>query len=104
MTILYLNNTISHFKGGALLEKTVFTTDYATLLRLLREIRAEKGMTQIQLAQRLKETQSWVSKCERGEHRLDVLELKAFCAGLDMTLTGFIERLEKTLEDTEKGD
>lgn len=86
------------------MEKTVFTPDYAMLLRLLREIRAEKGMTQVQLAERLKETQSWVSKCERGEHRLDVLELRAFCKGLDITLIEFIARLENLLEDTGKAN
>jgi transcriptional regulator with XRE-family HTH domain len=84
------------------LEKTIFTPEYTVLLRLLRQIRKERGLTQIQLAERLKETQSWVSKCERGEHRLDVLELRIFCQGLEITLIDFITQLELAL--AEEGD
>ena len=29
------------------------------------------------------ETQSWVSKCERGERRIDLVELRAFCEALE---------------------
>ena len=39
-------------------------------------------MTQIDMADRLAETQSFVSKCERGERRIDVAELRAFCRAL----------------------
>ena len=53
------------------MEKSVFTPEYGLLLRQLRETRQERGITQAQLAERLHETQSWVSKCERGEHRLE---------------------------------
>jgi transcriptional regulator with XRE-family HTH domain len=79
------------------MEKSVFTADYAKLLSLLRETRAACGLTQAQLADRIGETQSWVSKCERGEHRLDVLELRSFCVGMDVPFVEFMERLESVL-------
>jgi hypothetical protein len=49
------------------------------------------------LAARLGETQSFVSKCERGERRLDILEIRAFCLAIGIPLSDFIRRLEQAL-------
>ena len=84
------------------MEKMVYTPEYGILLRMLRRLRQERGLTQVQLAERLSENQSFVSKCERGEHRLDVLELRIFCNGLGITLVEFITELEGELEKLEK--
>ena len=35
-------------------------------------------MTQVQAAQKLKKPQSYVSKIERGERRIDIVELQQF--------------------------
>jgi transcriptional regulator with XRE-family HTH domain len=48
--------------------------DYKLFLDLLRELRQEQGITQIVLADRLRNTQTFISKIERGERRLDVVE------------------------------
>ena len=79
------------------MEKSVFTTEYGVLLRQLRDTRQQCGLTQAQLAERLHETQSWVSKCERGEHRLDVIELRKFCVAMEISLEEFVRQLEKNL-------
>ena len=50
-----------------------------------------KRVTQVELAKRLDETQSVVSKCERGEKRLDLVELKAFCDALGISLSDFVD-------------
>jgi transcriptional regulator with XRE-family HTH domain len=57
-----------------LLTKSVFTPSYARFRELLIEARENAGLTQWQLAERLKRPQSYVSKFERGERRLDVVE------------------------------
>lgn len=49
--------------------------DYQLLLKLLKETRQEKAVAQTELAQRLGTTQAFISKVERGERRLDVVEL-----------------------------
>ena len=67
------------------------------MLRLLKATRQRKGVTQQQLAARLGQTQSFVSKCERGERRLDVVELRAFCQALGRTLARFVQELETEL-------
>ena len=79
------------------MDKSIFTREYKVFLRLLRQARTAAGLTQTELAERLGETQSWVSKCERGERRLDVVELRAFCAAFGVPLSHFVDRLEEEL-------
>jgi transcriptional regulator with XRE-family HTH domain len=54
--------------------KTVFTKRYGLLLSMLISLRNNQGLSQHQLAKKLKKPQSFVSKYERGERRLDVIE------------------------------
>lgn len=67
---------------------------HAHLLELLRQIRAEAGLRQVDLAKRLRQPQSFVSKYESGERRLDLLELKQVCIALGISLRDFIKRFE----------
>ena len=64
------------------MKKTITSDEYRAFLRLLVEYRERAGLTQAQLAERLEETQSFVSKMERGERRVDVLEFLAICAAV----------------------
>lgn len=54
--------------------RSVHTPAYRALLETLIAAREEAGLTQVELAARLGTTQSFISKCERGERRLDVVE------------------------------
>lgn len=63
-------------------------------LSLLRRTRLEAGLRQADLARRLGKNQSFVSKYESGERRVDVLELRDICAVLGVSLSDFIRRLE----------
>lgn len=54
--------------------KTIFHPNYDELRRKLTAARRSAGLTQIQLAHKLSKPQSFVSKYERGERRLDVHE------------------------------
>jgi len=49
--------------------------DYRLLLAVLKGARQDAQITQIDLAARLGTTQTFISKVERGERRLDVVEL-----------------------------
>ena len=68
-----------------------------TLLALLRQLRSNAGLTQAELAARLHRDQTFVSKYESGERRLDILELRAVCRATDMDFVEFIARLDKDL-------
>jgi transcriptional regulator with XRE-family HTH domain len=54
--------------------RSVFSQRYAKLCSALISARREAQFTQIDLAKKLRRPQSFVSKYERGERRLDVVE------------------------------
>jgi transcriptional regulator with XRE-family HTH domain len=68
------------------------------LLTLSRELRLEAGLTQTELAARIEKDQTFVSKYERGERRLDILEIREVCRALGISLEEFARRLEKALK------
>lgn len=79
------------------MEKSVISRDYSLFLEYLKDARKKAGLTQEQLAERLGETQSFVSKCERGERRLDIVEVRAFCHALGVPFPSFATQLDKLL-------
>ena len=56
--------------------------NYQTLLTLLRDLRERAGFTQLSLAESLGNTQTFISKIERGERRIDVVEFIEICDAL----------------------
>jgi len=79
------------------MEKTIHTRDHATFLRVLKQVREDAGITQVALADAVGKTQSFVSKVERGETRLDIIQLRTVLIALGTTLPAFAARLEKEL-------
>ena len=79
------------------MEKSIYTREHTAVTRLLQQARKEAGLTQIELADALGQSQSFVSKYERGERRLDVIQLRGVCQALGLTLAQFVERLEQQL-------
>jgi len=75
--------------------KTIHNTRYQSLLTLLLEARVEAGLTQKELATKLGRPQSFVSKTENAERRLDVIEFMDLCRGLDTDPHELLVRLEK---------
>jgi transcriptional regulator with XRE-family HTH domain len=51
---------------------------YRLFLKRLREARLAARLTQVEVAAKLRKPQSYVSKCESGERRVDVVELAEF--------------------------
>ena len=64
----------------------------ARLIALLKQIRLDADLTQSELGEKLHQTQSYVSKYESGEQRLDLLEIEAICDAVDIPLLRFVER------------
>jgi transcriptional regulator with XRE-family HTH domain len=73
-------------------------THEVRLQALLREVRTEAGLRQADLAERLGQPQSFVSKYESGERRLDILELREVCQAVGISFQEFVRRLEETLK------
>lgn len=62
--------------------RSIHNHEYRLLLDFMQQVREALGVTQATLAQRLETTQSYVSKCERGERRIDVIEYVRYCDAL----------------------
>lgn len=60
------------------MDKTIRTKEYARFVEKLRKARLEAGLKQIEVAKKLKRPQSYISRVESGEYRLDILEVKRF--------------------------
>ncbi|OGR66620.1 MAG: hypothetical protein A2X31_04680 [Elusimicrobia bacterium GWB2_63_22] len=56
--------------------ESIYSKEYEAFIAKLKKVRLEAGITQVQAAQKLKKPQSYVSKIERRERRVDVVELK----------------------------
>jgi transcriptional regulator with XRE-family HTH domain len=80
------------------MEKSIFTPEQEKLSQLLRQIRLGAGLRQIDLAEKLSQPQSFISKYESGERRLDLLEVRQICQAVGISLLEFVERLEQTLQ------
>lgn len=76
------------------MDKSIYTYNYGQMLKLLIAARGSVKMTQEDLAAALDETQSFVSKCERGQRRLDVVELRMWCSALNVSYTKFMRDLD----------
>ena len=77
--------------------KSIFTDEYDVFLRRLVSARREARLTQLDLATRINRPQSFVSKYERGERRLDVLEFVMVCHALSVDPCSIIREVESRL-------
>jgi transcriptional regulator with XRE-family HTH domain len=75
--------------------KSIYSAGQERLQELLRAVRLEADLTQMDLAVRLQKPQSFVSKYESGERRLDLVELQQVCGALEIDLVQFIRRFVK---------
>lgn len=74
--------------------KSVHSDKYAEFLKMMVDARQLAGLTQQQLADVLRKPQSYVSKYERGERRLDVIEFLEISSALKMDASGVIATLK----------
>jgi len=62
--------------------RSVFTKPYQSFLETLVALRAEQGVSQVELAARLGKPQQFISRYELGVRRLDVVEFYAIAVAL----------------------
>jgi len=78
--------------------KDAISKEEEVLRTLLSDLRGAANLRQIDLAERLGKPQSFVSKYESGERRLDLIELRQICRVLEISLSEFVKRFEKEIE------
>jgi transcriptional regulator with XRE-family HTH domain len=76
------------------MDKAIHSAPQDALVRLLREHRKRAGLRQSDIAERLHKQQSFVSKYESGERRLDYLEIRQICAAIGVDVIAFVKEYE----------
>ena len=70
---------------------TTYKAKYSQFLIKLRGARLEAGLTQVEVGKTLKQPQAYVSKIERGERRVDAVELAEFAKLYGKPLDYFVK-------------
>ncbi|HEY0197069.1 MAG TPA: helix-turn-helix transcriptional regulator [Rhodanobacter sp.] len=78
-------------------KKSIHKPEFAAVVALLRDVRSRAGLTQVELGQKLGRPQTFVSDCELGIRRLDVLQVQEWCQACGTSLSAFARRLGKDL-------
>jgi len=73
------------------MEKTISSKEYEDIVERLREARKEAGLRQIDVAKKVKRPQSYISRLESGEYRIDVLELKRLAKIYEKNIEWFLK-------------
>lgn len=71
------------------MRKSIHSKAYIAFTHKLKAARLEAGLTQVQVAKKLKRSQSYVSKAESGEQRLDIIEVEKFADLYNKEITFF---------------
>ncbi len=69
--------------------ESIHSKEYRGIIQKLKDTRLASGLTQTEVALKLKKPQSYLSKIERGERRIDVVELKQLLKIYKKGLTDF---------------
>lgn len=71
--------------------RSIQTKEYAYFIERLRKARLEAGLTQVEVAKKLKRPQSHISNVESGQQRVDVVELQNFAKIYNKDIKYFIK-------------
>jgi transcriptional regulator with XRE-family HTH domain len=77
---------------------SIYSPEYQEFLQRLRHARVEAGLTQSEVALKLNQSQSYVSRCESGERRVDVVELAKFALIYRKPLDYFVDFILPTTD------
>lgn len=79
--------------------KSLHTIEHEKLQALLRQMRIDANLRQADLAKRIGQPQSFVSKYEAGERRLDLVQLHQLCEALGVPLQELTRRFEEIISE-----
>ena len=72
----------------------LYGQQYVAVRQLMQDVRRQAGLTQVQLAEKLGKGQSYVSKIERGEQYVDLVEFLAWCQACGISADEAIRQLK----------
>lgn len=89
------NRAYSHQSSpGNQVNRKTDWAEYERLSQVLRQLRLEAGLTQVEMAKRLEVPQSFVSKYESGTRHLDVIELRHIVTALGVPPGVVLNRID----------
>jgi len=86
----YADSEVAAIEYRWRMKKSQHTSEYKRLMDALRQARETEGMTQADVARKLRVYVNFVTKVESGERRIDVIELKHFCRPYGVELVAFL--------------
>ena len=72
------------------MKKVLYSNEQQGLIKKLKKARKDAGLTQVQVAKKLKVTQAYISKIESGQVRLDIFQLKKFAVLYEKQVNDFL--------------
>lgn len=84
--------------------KSIHRAEFTVIRELLREVRLRAGLTQADLARKLKRPQTFVSTVERGLVRQDFLQLRDWCVKCGTTLSAVSDEFELRVKAAKKAE
>jgi len=75
------------------MKKSIYTERYKKFCAIMIDLRKKKNLTQVQLANLLNKPQSFVSKYENAERRLDIVEFLEICKVLKIESGKIIKKI-----------
>jgi transcriptional regulator with XRE-family HTH domain len=85
-----LGYTIIRYTIQIGMPKSIYLKEYKNIIEKLKTARVNAGLKQEEVAVKLKKPQSYISKIERGERRVDIIELKELAKFYNKNLNFFI--------------
>ena len=70
---------------------SLYSKEHKTIVEKLKKARQEAGLDQIEVSKRLGRSQSYLSKIESGQRKIDVVQLKKFAALYKKDIKFFIQ-------------
>ena len=77
------------------MDKSIHSHLYHQIIGRLRSKRESKNVTQVQLAEMLGVKQTFISKIETCDRRLDLIELRQICQVLNISFVDFVAEVER---------
>jgi len=68
----------------------IYSKEYKDITQKLLKARKDSGLKQVEVASKLGKPQSYISKIEKRERRIDILELKILAKIYNKNITYFI--------------
>ena len=86
------------------MDKSIHSHLYHQVIGRLRGKREKLGITQVQLADLLKVNQTFISRVETCDRRLDIIELHHICQVLDVSFVDFIQEVDRDILCKREGE